>query len=873
MNGENGVNNGVVARAILALTNFMAAIPGYLHIRRWQVVAGTVIFTAFMGAGMNRLVLDQSMDSFFREDDPTIAGYTTFRYLFGSDENLMIMYQAPDGDIFSRDSLLAVKKLEDQLNQLKNDPNSPLHRITRIRSIITADYLENRGDLLLSRKFIGENIPQNQGETETLRELALAHNDYPGSFFTRDSKRGVITLQTDFGARVVQEEGAQEVGGEADFDFDAAFEEPAPQSSGAAEAQNSGVTYNGITIPQMEQPQMDAYGPMMEAIFEVLEGEGWYNTAIAGDEAPKDGVGYVIAGNPYIMNFFYEIMMNEIGLTMSLAILLILATLGIAFRSLSSMIWPTLIIVLSIVWTIGTMAWLGVAMSMMVQIVIFLNLTVGIAASIHILSGYKIYLKEGLPKEEALTMALRKSGIAIFLAALTTMGGLSSLMFVPIMPIRNFAIASTLGIFFTFVGAITLLPTLMTFRAPKHTNSVEKGGKFGANIEHFFQDLLHRIALFNETYPRQIVAIFLIIMIVVSFGAFRIKVDTNFTNEVKAGLGLRESYDAIDNFFGGAMNLEVLVDTGQVDGVKNPELLKAVDSFSANVLSERGDFAVRSFSAAKAAKESRKVLTDGSQANYYIPDDSAELSQVLFNYDSADPATRKLFVDDDWRTARVSFQVYNKSSHEYVEFIEDLEGRIEKEFRRAKAANPDLNVTLTGGVPLMMKMISFISYSQIKSFGLALVVVSAIMLLFFGSIKFGALAMLPNIFPIAVVAGAVGWSGVPLDTDTLLVMPIAIGIAVDDTIHFLTRYRTEILHGAKRKAAIDAALKEVGQAMMFTSLILSIGFLVFLTTSYIPLNKFGVLSAMAIFSALIADLLFLPALLMVFKPFKTVADE
>ncbi len=867
LNQENGTVNqedGIIARFIIALTAFMAAIPDFSRKHRWIILIVTALFTGWMAKGMQYVQLDQSMDSFFREDDDTIADYHIFRYLFGSDENLMIMYEAPDGDIFSAASLQAVKKLEDELNKQKDDPDSPLHRIKRIRSIVTADYLENHGDTLMNRKFIGDGLPQNSTEVEKIRAQALAHNDLPDTYFTRDSKRGVILLQTDYGAKIIGADSVAQTDA-VEFDFEASFEEPA----GAVPADNA-VTYNGISLPEMERPQMDAYGDLMAELNRVLAEHGWYNSSIDGVERPANAkVGFAIAGNPYIMNFFFKIMMNEIGMIMTLSTLLILIALGLAFRSLSSMIWPTLIIILSVVWTMGAVSWLNIVMSMMIQIVIFLNLTVGIAASIHILSGYKLYLMEGQEKTKALTLALKKSGGAIFLAALTTMAGLSSLIFVPIMPIRNFAYASTLGIFFTFIGTLVLLPVFMTFRAPKHK---EKRKKFGTNIEHFFQSILHKIAIFNETYPKQIVVFFTFVMLVVSPGIGRIIVDTNFTSEIKAGLGLRESYDAIDKYFGGAANLEILVDTGKIDGVKDPELLMAIDNFTHNVLDERGDFAVRGFSVAKVAKESHKVLTDGTQKNYYIPEEQGKLSQVLFNYDSADPETRKLFVDDDWRTARISFQVYNKSSYEYAEFIDDMGKRIDASFASVKETNPDLKVSLTGGVPLMMKMVSFISFSQIKSFGLALLVVSLIILLFFGSIKFGTIAMIPNIFPMVIVAGIVGWSGVALDTDTLLVMPIAIGIAVDDTIHFLTRYRTEILHGAGRKEAIDTTLKEVGQAMMFTSLILSIGFLVFLTTSYIPMNKFGGLSAMAISLALVADLFYLPALLMVFKPFQNVAD-
>jgi hypothetical protein len=120
------------------------------------------------------------------------------------------MYMPPDGDIFSQESLLKVKALEDDLNRQKLDPRSPLNRITRIRSIISADYLESRGETLINRKFIAANIPENRRESDKYRELALAHNEYPGSYFSKDSKRGIIQIQTDFGTRLINKKSEKD---------------------------------------------------------------------------------------------------------------------------------------------------------------------------------------------------------------------------------------------------------------------------------------------------------------------------------------------------------------------------------------------------------------------------------------------------------------------------------------------------------------------------------------------------------------------------------------------------------------------------------------------------------------------------------------
>jgi len=159
----------------------------------------------------------------------------------------------------------------------------------------------------------------------------------------------------------------------------------------------------------------------------------------------------------------------------------------------------------------------------------------------------------------------------------------------------------------------------------------------------------------------------------------------------------------------------------------------------------------------------------------------------------------------------------------------------------------------------------FVATSQFRSFGIALVTICLILIFIYGSLRFGILALVPNLFPLLVIMGAAGLLGIPFDSDTLLVIPIAIGIVVDDTIHFLTHFKTRLLEGFSRREAIIDSAQTVGQAMFSTSVILSLGFLVFLLSIYNPFNNFGILSAIGITSALAADLILLPALLMTFN--------
>jgi len=851
---ENSTQHNLIDRTLLNVTGTMAKIPDFSRNNRWAIMAFFTALTLVLSLGLPRFQLDQSMESFLKKNDPARESYRLFRYLFGSDEFVLVMYQPPDGDIFSPQSLSTVKKLEDELNKRKDDPESKLERITRVRSIISADYLESKGNALINRKFIGEKLPKTDAEKEAIRRLAMAHKEYPGSFFSKDSKYATIMIQTDYSARRIDtDKNNQPSTGNEEFDF-----------SDPGESTNKNTSRIEV-IPELEKPQMSDYSIFIDELYEVLRAHKWANTA-SGEE-PSLVMNYAMAGNPYMMHFFDKIIMKEMGMIMAACIIIILITLAIAFRSLSAMVWPTIIIMLSILWTVGMVSWLGIVMSMMINIVIFLNLTVGIAASIHILSGYRYYMTEGENPQTALTSAFRKSGLAIMLATVTTMAGMLSLLVVPIIFVENFSKAATMGVFFAFSGTLFLLPVFLSFWAPtlkdeKDTNPLEK----------FFQAILEKIILTIDDRRKITLVVFLLITAFAASGYHRVIIDTNIVEQIKPGYGMKESYHLIDKYFGGTATAEIIIDTGQLEGMKNVDILNATEALAARVLSRRNDFVPRTNSLVKAAKESYKTMTDNSDKNYIIPQEPDQLKQILVTYDSADPETRKLIVDDDWRRGRLSLQVYNKSAYEYEEFMNQLDKWVKEIYDPLKINNPDLEILITGGIPMIMRMMSFISISQVKSFGLALISVCVILLIIYGSIKFGLLALIPNVFPIAVVLGVIGWFKIPLDSDTLLVMPIAIGIAVDDTIHFLTHYRTELLRGASREEAIHRTLREVGQAIMFTTLVLSFGFLAFVFSAYIPLTNFGVLSAIAITTALLGDLYLLPALLLTFKPFKDVTS-
>ena len=253
-------------------------------------------------------------------------------------------------------------------------------------------------------------------------------------------------------------------------------------------------------------------------------------------------------------------------------------------------------------------------------------------------------------------------------------------------------------------------------------------------------------------------------------------------------------------------------------------------------------------------------------AFYRIPESDQAISQLLFMFNSANPDDRRNIVSDDYSRSHISITARNMGSYEYKALFEEIAIDVEETFSDVEPNFPGLDVNLTGSMATLMVMADEIANSQFNSFALALLIVSLIMMISLGSIKGGAMGMVPNAIPAFLAFGLMGLFGIPLDTDTLLIAPIILGIAVDDTIHFMTHYRVELSKTGSISRALDSAIKEVGQAVMFTTMVIGLGFAVLSFSDHLGVAKVGFFGSMAIFVALLCDLFLIPAMIIIFKP-------
>ena len=875
---------------LLYLNQYFAKVPSQLIPYRKAVLLVALLSTIFMGYGASRFVLDTSFDVWFSESDPAIEALDDFRDQFGSDDGLFIVYEAKDGDVFSNKSLTLIAEITETLDNyeqisddvwldqygLSPDIVESLTHIKRVQSLSNIRIQKNEDDVLSSPRLVPKNIPS---ETDQLSAISSEADDQPSLelfMFSKDHRYGAISIKTDFGAiPVVQElDDAPSLFSDDDWsdDFDASMDDSA-------------------VIQKIEyQPDEPAlYIPFMKAI-----------TAITEQPKMTEHFNFYPIGNSAMISLAMDTLIQAAFLLVGMVVIINLL-LWTLFRSASAVVLPQLAIGLSILFVIGGLSWLNLASTTLIALTVMLVIAVGVADCVHVMSSYLFFRRDGKEHDEALSKAYGKTGVPILLTTITTMAGMSSLAATGMPMFVQFGLSSAAGVFFAFAYTIYLLPVLLNYWHPmqikkasnKENNSsgikalalnfklkslsflcffgkplLSASKKIGLTwlvSADWLQPLLDRIPAFVERFRYLIAVIFFGGFVVCLYGATQVKIDSNLVELYSDDVPIGQAYDIVDDNMMGTGNMVIVVDTARSDGIMDPAVLSSMDRLQNRIEDRYSDYIIRTNSLADLVKDTHAIM-QSSEEYRTIPDSQIAVSQLLYLFNSSNPEERRALVSDDFSKSHISVQLRNAGSEEYKDFFDEIQKDINNEFNKLTKTYPELKVQITGSFALMMRLADDISKNQFKSLAIAAVVISLLMMLTLGSLQAGVMSIVPNLIPATLAFGLMGLLGISLDTDTLMIAPLIIGIAVDDTIHFISHYRMSLAQNHNMKIALVETIKEVGQAVTFTTLILGCGFFMLTFSDYLGLAKIGGFGSLAIFVALLCDLLFFPALIMIFKP-------
>jgi predicted RND superfamily exporter protein len=529
--------------------------------------------------------------------------------------------------------------------------------------------------------------------------------------------------------------------------------------------------------------------------------------------------------------------------------LIIAVILFYLFRKLQYILIPLICVGLALVWTLGLMACLKIPLSMLTMIVPVFLVAVGTAYCLHIVSEHLASIKAADSPLDATRKTFAGISLPTVLAVLTTVIGLGSLLANRITAIREFAIFSCFGMVSILVIVLTFLPAALSFmKLPAK--------KAGQHIDPnpFFTRFIDKIVDLNLKHQKIVLPIIGALVLLCLIGIFRIQVETNPVGYLKEGAPVKRNFIDIYQDLSGSFPINIAMGGPTADFFENPKNLADIARLQEFLDTQSGVDKTLSF--ADYLKLVNYALNRFEPDYYRLPQEGFEVRMVLNDFKTIlgeDVFSR--FMNADLSKTNILLLTHLSSSRKFLQLRDKTLAFVKQNFSK------DLEWEVTGLGMVIAASSQQVTIGQIKSLGITMILVFGIMFILFMSFKVGLIAILPNLFPIVINFGIMGWLGIELSMATSLIASIAIGLAVDDTIHYLVRYNREFKKDLDEKRAIRDTLHQVGKPIIFTTITLCAAFSILLFSSFKPTAIFGVLMMITSLSALIGDLILLPSLI------------
>jgi len=772
---------------------------------RYPFVIGFLLLVIFFASQIPKLTFNTSNESFFKKDNPTLIAYNEFKEQFGRDDVIIVMVESEN--LFTLENLSKIKKLHNEIEDtvpLVNDINSLANaRVTRGEegALIVNDLLEE--------------MPETPEEVAKLKEYVLAHPVYRNFIISEDGKLTIFAVETDaFSA------------------LDADGNAIAAEGTGFAETLNSGPPAKRATITDKENTAI---------VFAVKE-------LIAKYSSPDFKLYY--SGTPVVTTYLKGAMKKDMGRFTLMAIGAIAIFLFILFQRFTGVILPLLTVIFSVIITLGTMSLSNTPITVVIQILPSFLLAVGIGASVHMMSMFYVdFRKDQGNKFQAIKDTLAHSGMPIAMTSLTTAAGLASFSAAEIAPIGDLGFFAAYGVMVCLFLTVTFIPAVLAVGFSRSLKIYDHPDRTS-----FVDRALQGFGHVGTKKPGLVLIVFLLILAFTITGLPQLKLAHNILKWFPAESSIRMDTEKLDARMKGAASLEVIVDTGKENGNYDPAILNGLaqlETFATTELLRDGEpFVGKTNSLATMIKEINQALNENKKEHYIIPDNNNLISQEFLLFENSGSDDLENVTDSQFRKSRLTAKTEWIDSNSYRDQIVLLQKKADEIFEGLA------DVSITGTVVLFAQTITIMINSMISSYIIAGVVIAIMMILLLGNLKTGL-----NLLPIAFTLGFMGWVGIPLDMFTLLIGSIAIGLAVDDTIHFFHNFRKYYEESHSAQIAVEKTLQTAGRAMLVTTLVLITGFMLFTRASMNNMINFGLLTSLTMLLAFLADVLLAPALL------------
>ena len=794
------------------------------HDHPWRIIAGVIIIVAWVSSFFPQMQVDMSTEGYLRKSDPARQIYDAFQREFGRDERLVVLVES-DSDIVNPSFLQQLKNWHQAL--------AAIPQVDKVDSLINARLTRGLGDELIVEDLL-EVWPEDEQDFNLLRQRIKANPLYRNHFVNAEMNRTILVVTPD--TYTASHVGSSDTNELDDFDFDAGF---ADDDALYSDVPNDSIVEETSFLSQDEMNQV------IDAIRE------------QASKFERDDFAIGMAGSPFMMHQLTYILGRDMFVYSGLGITLTSFLLFAIFRRWIMVVLPVLVAALSVYFTFALMALFGIAVTTSVQILPSLLLAVGVGNSVHIFTVYFQAVDQGKNKREALSYALGHSGFAVLMTGLTTAGGLISFITANMKPVADIGIVSPMGIICALLFSLVLMPALIAI-----TRFKEKGLK--DDSKGLLQSFLSQCASLSTGRPWTVVISWFGLITLCLFAVAKIQPSHYPLEWFPQGSEIRDATESIDQHFGGATFVEIVVDSGQNNGLHNPELLKAVDDSLAfaDQLRVHDVQLGKSTSLIDINKELHQAL-NGNDPNFYrIPDQRELIAQELLLFENSGSDDLKDIVDSSFSKMRITAKLPFVDGVLYPDYLAALKAGFEQ--RLGEYAE----LTFTGIISILGGTVKVLISDTMRAYLLAFLIISPLMMLMVGSVRTGLISMIPNLAPIVVTLALMSILEIPLDAFTLLIGSIALGLAVDDTIHFMHNYQRYYAHSGDSSWAVHQTLRTTGKALMITSLVLSCAFFMNLFGSMHNVRAFGLLTGFCIIMAFLADVLLAPALVTLLAKWK-----
>ena len=575
---------------------------------------------------------------------------------------------------------------------------------------------------------------------------------------------------------------------------------------------------------------------------------------VAENYAKKYNVDIHYSGMPYMRSVQSVTLKKEIVMFIFLTLFITSLILYLFFRSFKATFISVLVVVFGVIWAFGFIELLDYKITLLTALVPPVLIVIGIPNCIFLINKFHNEYRKNNDKVESLKIMIRKIGNITLLTNVTTATGFAAFLLTKSQSLQEFGLIASINILVIYILSLCLIPIFFSFFSPpkqNHTKHLDR--KWVVSIVEYLIFLVKnkRVAIYSVTT---------VIILISFYGLTKMNLTGNLSEDFNKKDILYQDLKFFERNYGGVLPLEILVNTNKKNGLFKSYNLKKIDELS-TLLSSYPDFSQPS-SYIDFIKYTKQVYYNNDTSYYNLPNNQEQifLTKYISNT-SSNINMRDMLIDSLNQEARISLRIKDISATKMDEIMLDLAPKISSIFDLEK-----YEIIITGTTKVLLTGAKFLLQNLFISLFLVIILISIFMAWMFSSYKMVFISLIPNIIPLLLTGAIMGIFGIALKPSTILVFSIAFGISVDDTIHYLAKYRQELISTkGSIKESVFAALQETGVSMLYTSVVLFFGFFIFIASDFGGTVALGLLVSITLLIAMLSNLLLLPALLLTYE--------